>query len=133
MPVTQTTDEIYPSRWLKAEQIPNDGDLIVTIADVNAEALGTDKELKLVCVFRETDKQLALNVTNARTLEQLYGKDPNEWIGKRIALFATEVQFAGKMTLAVRVRMRPPAQPQPQQPPRDPEQVVTELGYAAEY
>ncbi len=41
-PVTQTTDEIFATRWLKADDIPDDGDLVVTVADCNMEPLGNE-------------------------------------------------------------------------------------------
>jgi len=131
MTVEKNVDELesYQSRWLKADDIPSDGDLIVTVMDVNAEPLGEDKEIKLVLVFRETHKHLAVNKTNAKVLTDLYGKNPNDWISKRVALYPTEVEYKGKTSLGVRIRVRPPAQPQPQQPPRDPEQVAAELGF----
>lgn len=125
MPVNRTTDDIYPNRWIKVEDIPDDADLVLTIVDVNEDSPGMDNVVKLVCSFRETSKLLALNVTNARTIEQLYGKDPNAWIGKRIALFKTEGQYAGKVMWVIRVRMRPPAEP----PRREPGQILPELGY----
>ncbi len=110
-PVTQTTDEIFATRWLKADDIPADGDLVVTIADCNMEPLGETKEDKLVLMFRETTKQLAVNATNGKTITGIYGKDPNAWIGKRIALYATEVEFGGKTHVGRSGTMRPPLTP----------------------
>lgn len=109
MTVNSTVDEMYPSKWLKPDEVP-DGDLILTVADVTFEGVGPEKEMKLVLAFRENTKRLVCNVTNAKTLKGLYGKDPNEWIGKRIALYATEVPFGGEQRMGIRVRMRPPAQ-----------------------
>jgi hypothetical protein len=52
---------------------------------------------------------MVLNKTNADTISRLHTPETDNWIGKRIALFATEVDFAGKQTLALRVRMKAPA------------------------
>ncbi len=112
MPTNMKFEDIYRSRWLKATDISGD-DLIVTIKDVTDEQVGPEKELKLVLGFVEIDKQLILNKTNAKTLSDLHGKNPNEWIGKRIALYSTEVDFAGKTTLAIRIRLRQPGAPVP--------------------
>lgn len=101
-------DDIYQSKWIKADDI-GDEDLILTIKDVNAEQVGADKEMKLVLVFKEHEKQLVMNKTNAENLKDRFGKDPNAWIGKKIALFSTEVDYAGKTTLAVRIRKKTPA------------------------
>jgi hypothetical protein len=111
----------FPSKWLKADSdIPDDGDLKLTISDVKMERVGQgqDAEDKPVVYFDETDKGLVLNVTNKNTLVQLYGTDTDEWAGKRVSLFATEVDFQGRQTLAIRIRMRAPkAKPVPVGPP----------------
>jgi hypothetical protein len=102
----------FPSKYLKADtDIPDDGDLIVTIDTVQIETIGqgADQENKPVVYFRETDKGLVLNKTNAQTIKGLFGFETDDWEGKRIALFGTEVDFAGKQTLAIRVRMKAPA------------------------
>lgn len=111
MPTKYASDEVYKSRWLKADDLPEDKDLVLTIQDVNDEQVGEDKELKLILSFKEVDKELVLNVTNARVLEDKYGKDPNAWINKRIALFAMEVSFGKKTTLGIRIRIKTPAAP----------------------
>ena len=67
-----TTDEIYPSRFLKADDI--DGKAIFTIVDVNSEAVGEDTREKLIVSFREISKDLVLNKTNAKNIEEMYGK-----------------------------------------------------------
>ena len=46
--------------------------------------------------------------TNANAIAHLYGPETDAWTGKRISLFSTEVDFAGKMTLALRVRLKAP-------------------------
>lgn len=103
-------DQIYHSRWLKAEDLP-DEDLALTIKDVTDEEVGTDKELKLILTFHETSKQLILNKTNGKTMADRFGKEPNGWIGKRIVLYSTEVDFGGKTTLAIRIRPKSPTKP----------------------
>jgi hypothetical protein len=116
MTTTVTFDQLYHSRWLKAEDLP-DEDLVLTIKDVTDEEVGPEEELKLILTFLEKDKQLILNKTNAKTLADRFGKDPNGWIGKLIALFATEVDFGGKATLAIRIRLKTPIKPVPQPDP----------------
>lgn len=105
----------FPSSTLKAADI-EDGDLILTVTDVQIETVGQgkDAEDKPHVYFQETEKKLVLNKTNAATIAKLYGDDTDDWRGKRIALFATEVEFAGSMTMAIRVRMRAPVSRPPQ-------------------
>lgn len=67
-----------------------------------------ETELKPVLYFRETEKGLVLNKTNASTISGLYGPETDEWGGKKIALFGQEVDFQGRQVLAIRVRMKKP-------------------------
>lgn len=101
----------FDSKYLKADgDIPDDGNLVLTIDVVRMEPVGQgeDQSEKPVVFFRETDKGLVLNKTNATTITGLYGPETDDWIGKKIALFSTEVDFGGKQVLAIRVRMRKP-------------------------
>ena len=96
--------ELFPSRYLKAADL--DGDEVFTAESLNQEELGDDT--KPVLYFEEMEKGLVLNRTNANTIASLYGQDTEDWVGKRITLFATEVDFRGQQALAIRVRMLPP-------------------------
>lgn len=103
-------NDLFPSRWLKADDLADDEDTIVTIKSVGVEEVGQgdDREEKAVVFFRELDKGLVLNKTNASAIAQQHGDDTDDWTGKRIALFQQEVDFRGKQTLAIRVRLRKP-------------------------
>lgn len=93
-----------------------DQDETYTMKSVSVETVGqgAEQEEKPVVYFEETDKGLLLNKTNANTIAQLHGPETDGWPGKQITLFATDVDFGGKMTLAIRVRMRAP-KPAPRQ------------------
>jgi hypothetical protein len=123
---TQGTEPVdinsaFPSKYLSAEgDIPEGRDLNLTISDVKMERVGQgrDAEDKPVVYFDEVKKGLTLNVTNKNTIIGLYGKETDDWIGKRIALFATEVEFKGEQVLGIRVRIKAPkAKPVPVGPP----------------
>ena len=105
----QTTDELFPSPYVKSDDIDSN-DLILTISRFNFELLGHDEkaEQKGCLYFDETEKKLVLNVTNCKTIEGMYGKRFDDWIGKQIALFKMEVQVGGEMKMGVRVRPNPP-------------------------
>jgi hypothetical protein len=64
-----------------------------------------------VLFFREEEKGLVLNKTNTTIIAKLYGDDTDDWVGKPVTLYATEVQFQGDMVDAIRVRNKPPRQP----------------------
>lgn len=99
----------FPSKWLKSGDV-EDGDLTLTIKSVQIEDIGQgeSQESKPVIYFEETDKGMVLNKTNADTISRLHTPETDNWIGKKISIFATEVDFAGKQTLALRVRMKAP-------------------------
>ena len=105
----KTYDELFPSPYLKHDDI-GDGDKILTISQFDFEPIGEDNEMKGCLYFNEVDKKLVLNKTNASTITDIYGKKLDGWTGKRIALYKTEVPFAGKMVKAIRVRIDPPVE-----------------------
>jgi F0F1-type ATP synthase alpha subunit len=104
----------FPSRYLKVEDL-NDEDMIVTIRDATSEVLGQgqDAQRKLIVHFRETEKGLACNKTNAGIIAKLYGDDTDFWIGKQIILWPNhDVAFKGEIVSAIRVRSKAPPQGQ---------------------
>jgi hypothetical protein len=115
--MTMRLNDAFPSKWLKAdEDVPPEGDLIVTITGAEVETLGQgkDAEEKVVLKFRETGKGLVLNKTNWNTISKVLGSDDtDDWEGKRIALCSMDVQFSGEMVRAIRVRPRAPKPPAP--------------------
>jgi len=70
---------------------------------------GGEKKRKIVLFFDGKKKGLALNITNARSLAYLFGDSPDGWVGKKIELYPTIVDFGGKPVEAVRVRPIAPA------------------------
>ena len=105
-------DTAFPSNYLKAADV--DEDTTLTIRDVKIEKLGDDE--RPIAYFDEIDKGLVLNKTNANTIKGMYTSDTDNWTGKKITLFATEVDYAGKQTMAIRVRMRQPKTSKPSAP-----------------
>src|SRR5262252_503285 len=101
------TSEAFPSNYLKAADIGN-RQITVTIDDIQQEELQSPdgkKQRKPVLYFRRIKKGLVLNVTNARTIEHVYGDEMDDWIGKELVLFAREVEARGETMLAIRVRI----------------------------
>lgn len=106
------TTEMYPSRFLKASDF-EDGDRALTIADLRTERIGQGSQAddKWVLFFQEEEKGLVLNKTNTIIIAKLYGDDTDNWVGKQVTLYATEVQFKDDMVDAIRVRSKPPRKP----------------------
>ena len=98
-------NEAYPSKYLKAADLPDEGSQVATIESVSVEEIGRDKESKLVVSFSDIDKGLICNKTNARTIARALGSEEcDDWVGRRIALYRTEVEFGGDMYDAIRVK-----------------------------
>lgn len=93
--------EMFGSSFLKASDIGR-ARVGVVIEDVTQEHLGEDD--KWVLAFKGKDKKLVLNRTNASIIEEvLHSDDSDDWIGKKIVLYATKVDFQGKRVDAIRV------------------------------
>lgn len=107
--------DAYPSHYLKAEDL-EDGDMVVTIRDDSpvewAEFTQKGKptpDNKPVLYFKHPRdaKALVLNKTNWKTISDVLGSDEtDDWAGKQITLYATEVESFGETVLAVRVRLK---------------------------
>ena len=91
-----------------------DGDKIVTITDVKKAKVkgGSDgkESSKAVLSLSEFDKPLCANITNCKTIANLYGNDTTKWRGKKVTLFPTQVQAFGAMQDCIRVRPSTPAE-----------------------
>src|SRR5262249_27136398 len=99
--------EMYPHKYFKAEDFKNGRRLTLTVAEVVQDIVnGEDgeSEEKWVLRFEEEGPALVLNITNARTLEELSGSsDSDDWQGLRITLFSTKVQFGTKKVDGIRI------------------------------
>lgn len=91
-PPGPTIDDIYPSRWLRAEHLAQQSH-VVTIADAAAEEIQQrdgSKEWKLVVTFAGAKRQLVCNVTQAKRLAELTGTTQyRAWAGTRVLLYPT--------------------------------------------
>lgn len=100
-------DELYPNRFLKAGEFKG-RDVTLTISKVVLEELAgkNGPEMKGILSFERTPKQLVLNKTNGLCLKALFGRNTDEWIGKKVTFFPAEIQFEDN-DLAIRVRGSP--------------------------
>jgi hypothetical protein len=83
----------------------------VVVAELTGE--GGRKNKKSVVYFKEAQKGLALNKTNARTIAGLYGNDTRAWVGKRVTLFATTTTFGRETVECIRIRPEVPRGKEP--------------------
>lgn len=99
-------DQIYPSgEYLKAEDLQG-RDVTVTIDSARMVTFDKDgqDQRKIALAFRGTDRELLLNVTNARMIADMHGRDTDGWLGRPITLYPTRVPFGGKNVDAIRIR-----------------------------
>ena len=100
------TSEVFPSRWLKAEDLETD--LTVTIRQVKLEKFeqqGKPDEQKPAAYFDELDKALILNKTNWKTLVDLTQEDESDnWTGHRVTLTVVDVDAFGDIVHAIRIK-----------------------------
>ncbi len=120
--------EAYPSKYLKAADLAGQ-DRTVTIRACVQEELGqgSEMEVKPVLYFDGGQKGLVLNKTNAQAIAEDYGDDTETWVGREIVLLVREVDFKGKLTPAIRVRVQTPPRPQRATAPSAPEPDVAPL------
>jgi len=100
-------NDIFPSQYLKATDLPDEGAETFTIEKVEIEEIGKNKDRKPVIHFEETHKRLVCNKTNFNTIEKLTGSDEtDDWTGVKISLYRAEVEYQGDMVEAIRVKIK---------------------------
>ncbi len=95
------------SNLLNAEDLQKKAHKVV-IADIAIEEIGEKKEKKLVVGLKGKAKRLVLNKTNAEVIADAYGDEEFSWIDKEIVMYPTVVEFQGKPTPCIRVRVDMP-------------------------
>jgi hypothetical protein len=94
--------DVFPSTWLAASDLGT-ARPTVTIERVDW-ATFQDGTRKRAVYFAGKDKALTVNMTNWSMIAEVTGcDDDEEWPGHRIRLYATRVDFKGKMVDAIRV------------------------------
>lgn len=101
--------EMTDNEFLYAEMFEPGVDKIFTIKAVVEEKLENpvtkSAETKPVLYFEETELKLALNKANRVMISKLFGTGfVDEWVGRRIQLFATTTQAFGDIVPCVRIR-----------------------------
>ena len=108
------TNDVFPSKYLKAEDDAFDdgAEVTVTIKEVVAETLSSrDKgdETKPVMYFRELPKGLILNKTNWGACVKMFGSDESDdWNGERVTLTTVDVDAFGDVVRAIRIKNQKP-------------------------
>lgn len=94
--------------YLGAYSLEAGKDMVLTIKSVakeNVKGHGGKVEELTVARFKEIKKPMVLNVTNCKTIKDIYSTPYiEEWEGKKIQVYGTEVKFGGEMVEALRIR-----------------------------
>ena len=103
----------FERKFISAVDLPDEGDVAVTIRKVTIEAIeqrdGTKAKKPIVELERpllpDGPTRWPLNRTNARAIKALLGSgDPEAWAGRNLSLYKTSVQVGPDLKDAVRVR-----------------------------
>jgi len=116
----------FPSKFLKAADLPAGRDIPVTMTTVQMETMedGTEKP---TLSFEGKERSLVLNKTNSATIAAGYGDETDSWFGRPLILFVTKTMYAGRMVDCIRVKLptgqapppAAPAQPAAPAPPAE--------------
>ncbi len=106
----------FPSDYLKEADLMG-SPRALTMTSVSVEKVGDDT--KPVVHFQEDTRGLVLNKTNANTISDVYGRETDDWTGKKIELYPHTTEYQGRMVPCIRVR-KPQAQAPAASTPDDP-------------
>ena len=100
---------IFQSDYLKADDFGgiDSKPVLVTVKDVTLEAM-QDSTQKLCVHFKEYEKSLLLNKTNATNISAAYGPETDGWLGKQLVCYVAMVDYQGRSVEAIRVRIPKP-------------------------
>lgn len=107
---------LFPSKMLLlGSQNLNPGEeLIAVIKAVEVQEIKNQKgDTERVPVVQfDNAPPMVLNITNTRTIANLYGELFDHWAGNAIQIYATKVKAFGQETMALRIREARPDVPQ---------------------
>lgn len=115
--------KLHNPDYLGAWALQPNEEQILTISKVGTEeVVGSDgkKQSCSVIRFKEKDaKPMVLNVTNSKTIAKMYNTPfIEDWIGKRIQIYAAKVKAFGEEMDALRIRPKVPAKKLPELTPK---------------
>lgn len=98
---------------MKASDLPEDTIVPFQIEEIRVEEIGREKQSKPVIYFKGQEKGFVANKTNCNTIAKALGsRDTDDWVGKTIRLYSTEVQFGDEMVESIRVSLKTGKPPQ---------------------
>ena len=137
-----TYDELFPGRFIKAGEFGDRDHVTMTIKRVYLDSLEDERgvnQKQAVIALEETEREWALNKTNAQCLKAMWGDDSGEWEGKRVSLVAEpDASGLSDSGLCIRVKGSPDIKADmtvaiklPRRKPRDRKLIKTKNGDSA--
>lgn len=99
-------DKYTQGVWLKGDDLDEGERTVVTIKAAYEHTFQDGKQ-QPVLEFMEVDQKLTLNKTRAKKCVELLGDEPDEWVGKRIALYPVPTQYNGQTHTGVAIAQAP--------------------------
>ena len=101
--------EMVEKDFLSSEILGEGEERIYTIEGIREEELVNEKnhttDVKPVVYFKETDKKLALNIANIKTIQKIYNEvRADKLVGKKIQIFRTTTNAFGEIKPCIRIR-----------------------------
>ena len=93
------------SKYFRASDFTKE--VIGTIEKVESSEFKNDDggtAVKPVLHFQDIPEALVLNKTNFSALSLMFGEDTNDWIGAKVALYPSRVDFKGRTMPTIKVR-----------------------------
>jgi hypothetical protein len=93
------------SKYFRASDFTKE--IIGTIGSVESAEFKNDDgsaAVKPVLHFQDQPQALVLNKTNFTALSLMFGEDTKDWIGAKVALYPSRVDFKGRTMPTIKVR-----------------------------
>lgn len=102
-------DEVYGGNYISAASLKSEKlvNKLLTISSAETMEIGQGEKskTKIALSFKEIEKRLLLNKTNAAILSENFGNETDEWVGKKIKLNITKVNFQGSIVDGIGVML----------------------------
>lgn len=100
------TSKYTQNPYIKGDDLEEGERTIVTIKTAEEVSFPSGDTVPVLS-FMESEQKLTLNKTRIKKCVELLGDDPDEWVGKKIALYPVDVQYNGKTMSGVAVAAPP--------------------------
>jgi hypothetical protein len=102
--MSEDFDDLYGSQYLTASDLKKPFTSVIEEVDKQDFARqGERQKIKVVLHLKGVRKPIIVNKTNALNLSEQYGKDFDEWVGKRVRVQAERTSFGGKPVMGLRL------------------------------